>query len=317
MGCDGGSIPRREEMVKLKKKQQKAEKDVELMAKWRHCALSGEELRFPIVACDLGRMYNKEALLLALLDKANIPELVKHIRSLKDIVELNLTPNPGYKPSDKADVYNDVQAAKYVCPTSNLEMSGRYRFAFLRGCGCVFAEKALKEVPDETCAKCGKPFTPDDITILYGTDEDVQRQTERMEQRRQQDKMAKRKRQATVAPTVDLPPETSSGPSTELGSEPAKSKPKHAGGNKQQSKLSSKAAASQLAANAKQSASSSSVLNTASVVSHVALKATEELKYKTVADDPGARDAYKSLFLSGAKDEPKNKAHWVTYFPYH
>lgn len=90
-------------------------------------------------------MYNKEALLLALLDKASIPDLVKHITSLKvnvllcgkylltcvplqDIAELNLTPNPGYKPSNKADVYNDVQAAKYVCPISNLEMSGRYRF---------------------------------------------------------------------------------------------------------------------------------------------------------------------------------------------
>ena len=95
-------------------------------------------------------MYNKEALLLALLDKANVPELVKHIKSLKvnvlllfslftcvplfpldclqDIMELKLTPNPGYKPSDKADVYNDVQAAKYVCSISNLEMSGRYRF---------------------------------------------------------------------------------------------------------------------------------------------------------------------------------------------
>ena len=27
------------------------------------------------------------------------------------------------------------------------------RFAFLRGCGCVFSEKALKEVPSENCHK--------------------------------------------------------------------------------------------------------------------------------------------------------------------
>lgn len=32
-----------------------AGKDVELAARWRHCALSGEELRTPIVACELGR----------------------------------------------------------------------------------------------------------------------------------------------------------------------------------------------------------------------------------------------------------------------
>ena len=27
------------------------------------------------------------------------------------------------------------------------------RFAFLRGCGCVFSEKALREVPSDTCHK--------------------------------------------------------------------------------------------------------------------------------------------------------------------
>ena len=32
-----------------------AEKDVELVAKWRHCALSAEKLQQPIVACGLGR----------------------------------------------------------------------------------------------------------------------------------------------------------------------------------------------------------------------------------------------------------------------
>jgi hypothetical protein len=55
MGCDGGSIPRRDEMVKLKKKAEKADKDVELQARWKYCALSGEELKTPIVACELGR----------------------------------------------------------------------------------------------------------------------------------------------------------------------------------------------------------------------------------------------------------------------
>ena len=74
-----------------------------------------------------GRLYNKEALLLALLDKPNMPEIARHIRSLKDVTELKLTPNPSYKPDDKADTYNDVQAAEYVCPVTGLEMSGRYR----------------------------------------------------------------------------------------------------------------------------------------------------------------------------------------------
>ena len=39
--------------------------------------------------------------------------------------------------------------------------------------------------------QCGKAFTSNDITILYGTEEDIKRQSERMEERRQQEKMTK------------------------------------------------------------------------------------------------------------------------------
>lgn len=31
-----------------------ADKDVELAAKWKHCALTSEELKQPVVACELG-----------------------------------------------------------------------------------------------------------------------------------------------------------------------------------------------------------------------------------------------------------------------
>lgn len=64
---------------------------------------------------------------MVLLDKSSMPEVAHHVRSLKDVVELRLTPNPAFKPSDKADTYNDTQAAEFVCPVSALEMSGRYR----------------------------------------------------------------------------------------------------------------------------------------------------------------------------------------------
>jgi hypothetical protein len=55
MGCDGGTIPTRDELVKLKQKPEKVDRDVELSARWRHCALSQQELREPIVSCELGR----------------------------------------------------------------------------------------------------------------------------------------------------------------------------------------------------------------------------------------------------------------------
>ena len=55
MGGDGGSIPRRVELVRSRKKKETAEKIAVDAAKWKHCALSQQPLRQPIVACQLGR----------------------------------------------------------------------------------------------------------------------------------------------------------------------------------------------------------------------------------------------------------------------
>ena len=69
----------------------------------------------------------------------------------------------------------------------------------------------------------------------------------------------------------------------------------------------------------KPSSSRASNLGSGSLVSTVAKKAGEVAKtYKTVAEDPSARQVYKSLFNSGAEKRSKeHTAHWVTYFPYH
>jgi hypothetical protein len=49
MGCDGGSIPRREELVKLKKKAEKVDPIEVERIKWFTCAMSEERLKEPIV----------------------------------------------------------------------------------------------------------------------------------------------------------------------------------------------------------------------------------------------------------------------------
>ena len=56
MGCDGGTIPRRCELVREKKKPEKKNKDQDMIGKWQHCALSGQPLVQPIMACGLGRL---------------------------------------------------------------------------------------------------------------------------------------------------------------------------------------------------------------------------------------------------------------------
>lgn len=47
--------------------------------------------------------------------------------------ELQLTDNPGYQAaeSDKGDVYIDRQAARYICPITGLEMSGKYKYVLV------------------------------------------------------------------------------------------------------------------------------------------------------------------------------------------
>ena len=81
-------------------------------------------------------------------------------------------------------------------------------------------------------------------------------------------------------------------------------------GSKRGSKLISKLSSS---------SNSASKLGSGALVSTVAKKASEAAStYKTVAEDPQARQAYKSLFNSGAEKRSKeHTAHWVTYFPYH
>eukprot|EP01137_Pigoraptor_chileana_P025546 Opistho-2@7365 len=190
MGCDGGTIPTRGEVVKQKKKPETIDKDILMYAKWLYCALSTEELSTPIVACELGKLYNKEAVITFLLDRSKFAEhglvAAGHIRSLRDIVTLNLTTNESAAGSqvESADKYMDRQASKYVCPISGLEMNGRYKFCFLRSCGCVLSEKALREIPSTTCHKCGKAYVEQDVVVINGNEESVERNRANMEARR-------------------------------------------------------------------------------------------------------------------------------------
>ena len=63
------------------------DKDSERLYKWQHCCLTQEPLRKRIVCCELGRLYNKEAIIEKLLDKALAGTIrsVEHIKGLKVI----------------------------------------------------------------------------------------------------------------------------------------------------------------------------------------------------------------------------------------
>ncbi len=70
-------------MVKTQQKAPVADAAIQLLARWFSCALSNEMLREPIVACGLGRLYNKEAVLELLVSGRQADPSTAHIKSLK------------------------------------------------------------------------------------------------------------------------------------------------------------------------------------------------------------------------------------------
>lgn len=289
--------------MKGPKKVEKVDKDAELVAQWNYCTLSQEVLRRPIVACELGRLYNKDAIIEFLLDKSAEKALGKaasHIKSIKNVTELKLSDNPaweGDKGNTKGDKHDDLQRARFICPVVGLEMNGRHRFCFLRCCGCVFSERALKEIKAEVCHTCGAAFQEDDVIVLNGSKEDVEGLKKRMEERRLKAKLERKTKKPKAAESVSKAEvEESAGPS------------KVKTGKAEDTGLDSREKKTSLAP--KNAATSGSSSGKAEKPPCGAMK-------RTIADSEES-EAYKSLFTthSSAKRSKEESAHWVTHTSY-
>ncbi|KAG8288716.1 Protein RTF2 [Homalodisca vitripennis] len=298
MGCDGGTIPKRDELVRTKKKPEQKDKDSELSYRWRHCNITQQPLQKPIVACHLGRLYSKISVIEALLDRSQLPETARHIRNLKDIKELNLTPNPAFQESaEKGDGYVDRQSAPYICPVIGLEMNGKFKFSFIWGCGCVMSERALKEIKTKVCHKCQKPFTEEDVIILNALDEDLNLMQTRMEARQARLKLEKKMKKTAIKQEVvedNMAVKAEETRNVTLKTEPLE-KPTV-------SKLATKTQ------KADKRPSDSKIQN------------PDFKKAKgsySVSKDPQASEVFKSLFTTSQKAQDQTRAHWITYNPFY
>lgn len=170
MGCDGGSIPKRIELVRTKTAAIKTQ-DGKLAKQdsFKYCTVSKEPLRSPVVMCSSGRLYNKESILKVLLERRMLTDsgpteslaTVAHIKGIKDVKKLNLTSNPAFD-----DVDASPSGCPFICPITRKEMNGTIKFLMLKNCGCVIAEQALKEVSSETCLNCGKVRVANDLAEI-------------------------------------------------------------------------------------------------------------------------------------------------------
>lgn len=168
------------------KKPDKVDPNEQRLGKWLNCALSNEPLREPCVIDKLGNIFNKEALVEALLGK-KLPKEFRHIKGLKDMINIKLSMIPG-KESDAAD------GGTFQCPITGLEFNGKYKFFALKNCGHVVSAKALKEVKSSACLVCHKEFVESDKVVINGSEEEVAALRDRMEEEKAKTVREKKKR---------------------------------------------------------------------------------------------------------------------------
>ncbi|MFH4979607.1 hypothetical protein AB6A40_006316 [Gnathostoma spinigerum] len=279
MGADGGTIPKRCELVKNKKKKEKINRDIKNASKWRNCKLSQEPLKRPIVACKLGGLYNKEAVLEAILTKKlSQSQCAEHIHSLKDIKELKLTDNKEYKEeADKGDTYKDYNVSPFCCPVTGLAMNGNHEFVVNWHCGCVLSKKAIDEVKSDVCHGCGGNFNHDDLIVLNPTEELLEKYRHKLEEER---RMKKKNKQG------------------EKSNEQAKTK----------SIVSDEHVPAQSTSKRHRPASP---INNTSCTEPTKRRVVE----KSIQQDENASKVYKSLFTTCEEAKNRPKPNWITYNP--
>ncbi|VDB85117.1 unnamed protein product [Peniophora sp. CBMAI 1063] len=207
MGNDGGSIPDRRDLVKSKKKAEQADKNNQTRARWFYCALSKAPLVEPIVSDALGQLYNKDAILEFLLDRGAYgdgEEICGHIKSLKDVKTLKLTPVTSVR-----EGASEEDVPKFQCPLSQKAMTGHVPFVYLVPCGCVMSQagfRALSTTPPaspsggpqlDVCPQCATKFDREkDVRQINPPEEESTRLRLALAAAKAQKKSKKRKSEA-------------------------------------------------------------------------------------------------------------------------
>jgi hypothetical protein len=196
MGNDGGSIPKRRELVKEAARQPSATTLKEaatenLTHAWSFCPLSSTILDPSNTVSDWrGILYNYESILQCLLPSSDtaVPESQEEafkltgIKSLKDVVKLKFS----MRKDDKGREFR-------ACPISLKELGASTKAVYVVPCGHVFAEVAMKEVAgpesaaaakeeERGCPECSEAFQSSNvIPVLPTLDAETARLAVRLE----------------------------------------------------------------------------------------------------------------------------------------
>lgn len=279
MGADGGTIPKRCELVQKKKKVEKLERSVKNASKWKNCQMSQQPLKKPIIACRYGRLYNKETVIEAILTKTiGNYAAASHIKGLKDFKELKLKENKDYNKGEvKGDEYLDVNQSEFLCPVTALPMNGINGFVVNWKCGCVFSEKALQEVKSDVCHGCSGPWDKNDSVILNPSEEVLETYKQKLAVERAEKKNKKKngEAEAKLAAENGENKVVANGEHKKIDSDKKKE-------DREKNKLK---------------------------------KAEKRKAESDIQSDPTKSEAYKKLFTTCEDAKNKPAQHWVTYNP--
>lgn len=171
MGNDGGSIPKRRELVKeaarLPTASQLKESALEQQSYlWTTDPITRLPLSTPIVSDHLGRLFNKDSIIEQLLSSSPSPLLSLTVSSLKDVVELHFLPSP--------------EGKGFICPVTRSPLGPGNKAVYSAVCGHVVSAVAERETSAAgTCSVCDIPREESDVipVLPVGKEEIARLQT--------------------------------------------------------------------------------------------------------------------------------------------
>jgi hypothetical protein len=164
MGNDGGSIPKRSELVKeaakaLTSAQIKEAQNERQEYGWTTDPLTRKNLSAPVVGDAAGILYNKDSIIEYLLkeDGSREKEEMGKVAGVKGTVEGGFAElgNFGDRVKGLKDVVEikfEIGAGdKWVCPITGKEMGPGAKGVYIVPCGHAFAGSVVKEVAGSAC----------------------------------------------------------------------------------------------------------------------------------------------------------------------
>lgn len=143
------------------------------------CRITEDPLEAPIVACRLGHLYNKTAVIECLLER-KMPKEYSHIRSLKDVKQCKVEFDKDESTSNVAVGETNVARKNgLICPLSRADLSNSgLKTVLIWKTGVMCTEKALKEMKGAekgVCPVTGEKYDPEtDVVPLAVFDDELE-----------------------------------------------------------------------------------------------------------------------------------------------